>query len=126
MRDIFLLEGGCCLAELLGCGVNLLLAGPSVGRQILSAGTRSRSDEPVTGSRGRVLAFSLDAIRAYQTEISPRRGACCRFTPTCSHYAAQALETYGLGRGTRLAVRRLSRCRPGGAGGADPVPPPTE
>ncbi|WP_347343540.1 membrane protein insertion efficiency factor YidD [Jatrophihabitans telluris] len=62
-------------------------------------------------------------MELYQAEISPRRKACCRYTPTCSHYAAEALETHGLWRGTWLAARRLLRCRPGTPGGSDPVPP---
>ena len=62
------------------------------------------------------------AIRVYQREISPRRPAVCRFTPSCSHYAVEAIERHGAARGTWLTVRRLLRCRPGAAGGPDPVP----
>jgi uncharacterized protein len=123
LRDLFLLEGGCCLAELLGCGSQLTLVAPSLGRRILFSNPPARFDRRGAGIQGWALAFVLNAIRTYQTEISPRRRACCRYTPTCSHYAAQALETHGLGRGMALTVRRLWRCRPGAAGGADPVPP---
>jgi hypothetical protein len=69
------------------------------------------------------LAFALNAIELYQVEISPRRRSSCRYTPSCSHYAAQALLAHGLLRGGWLAARRLVRCRPGSAGGSDPVPP---
>nr|WP_308113128.1 MULTISPECIES: membrane protein insertion efficiency factor YidD [unclassified Blastococcus] len=62
------------------------------------------------------------AVRYYQREISPRRRPCCRFTPTCSAYAIDALETHGALRGSWLTLRRLVRCRPGAAGGTDPVP----
>ena len=64
----------------------------------------------------------IAAVRYYQREISPKRAPCCRFTPTCSAYAVQALERHGAGRGSWLTLRRLVRCRPGAAGGADPVP----
>ncbi|MBX7111760.1 MAG: membrane protein insertion efficiency factor YidD [Dehalococcoidia bacterium] len=65
----------------------------------------------------------LRAIRLYQRGISPALGARCRFEPSCSEYAYQAIEAHGAGRGAWLAVRRLLRCRPGKPGGYDPVPP---
>jgi putative membrane protein insertion efficiency factor len=61
-------------------------------------------------------------IRAYQLLISPWFGACCRFHPTCSQYALDALETHGAVKGSALAVRRVCRCHPFNAGGFDPVP----
>ena len=64
----------------------------------------------------------IAAIRVYQREISPTRRPCCRFTLTCSHYAVEALQRHGAARGAWLTVRRLVRCRPGAAGGSDPVP----
>ncbi|MEU7867418.1 membrane protein insertion efficiency factor YidD [Dactylosporangium sp. NPDC049140] len=65
----------------------------------------------------------VGAIRRYQTEISARRAEpCCRFTPSCSHYAAEAITRHGAVRGVWLATRRLARCRPGGPRGMDPVP----
>ena len=64
------------------------------------------------------------AIRAYQRVISPLLPASCRFAPTCSEYAAQALAQHGVGRGLRLALFRLLRCHPFRAGGYDPPPLP--
>ena len=65
----------------------------------------------------------LALIRFYQRAISPTLGARCRFEPSCSHYAYEAIKGHGAARGTWLALRRLVRCRPGVPGGYDPVPP---
>ena len=54
----------------------------------------------------------LSLIRFYRREISPLRPPCCRFIPTCSEYALEAVEKYGVFRGDWLALRRLSRCHP--------------
>ncbi len=61
-------------------------------------------------------------IRFYQTALSPYIGRRCRFLPTCSEYAWQAIDRYGLARGGSLAIRRIMRCHPFGPGGYDPVP----
>ncbi|MBV9988470.1 MAG: membrane protein insertion efficiency factor YidD [Chitinophagaceae bacterium] len=61
-------------------------------------------------------------IKIYQYIISPVIGPKCRFTPTCSHYATEALQKHGLLKGGWLTVKRISRCRPGGGHGYDPVP----
>lgn len=61
--------------------------------------------------------------RAYKLTLSPLIGNQCRFLPTCSDYAAQALIDHGPVRGGWLAARRLCRCHPWGASGYDPVPP---
>lgn len=61
-------------------------------------------------------------IRVYQRFLSPLLGPSCRFSPTCSAYALQALQRYGILRGGWLAVRRISRCHPLNEGGFDPVP----
>ena len=63
------------------------------------------------------------ALRAYKLTLSPLIGQQCRFAPTCSEYAAQALITHGPWRGSRLAAGRLCRCHPWGGSGFDPVPP---
>ncbi len=62
-------------------------------------------------------------IRVYQYVISPLIGPSCRYYPTCSHYAAEAIETHGPLKGGYLAVRRILSCHPFSAGGYDPVPP---
>ena len=64
----------------------------------------------------------LGGIRFYQQAISPYKRQCCRFYPTCSHYAAEAVEKYGAKKGTYLAVRRILKCHPFHEGGYDPVP----
>ena len=61
-------------------------------------------------------------IRAYQLTVSPLLGARCRFYPSCSHYALEAIERHGVWRGSWLAVRRVARCHPLCDGGYDPVP----
>ena len=62
-------------------------------------------------------------VRGYQLFISPLLGPRCRFHPTCSHYAIEALQTHGALKGTWLSLKRLGRCHPLNPGGYDPVPP---
>jgi len=71
------------------------------------------------GLPSRVLTVVL---RGYQRWISPLLGPACRFHPTCSHYASEAIERHGAARGVWLALRRVGRCHPFHAGGLDPVP----
>jgi len=72
---------------------------------------------------GQMIASSLRlAIRAYQVAVSPLLPRACRFHPSCSDYAAEALERHGALRGSWLAARRLVRCGPWHPGGCDPVP----
>ncbi len=63
-------------------------------------------------------------LRAYQVLLSPLIGQNCRFYPTCSNYAIEALRVHGAGRGSLLAARRVCRCHPWNDGGVDLVPPP--
>lgn len=65
----------------------------------------------------------LALIGAYRLLLSPVLGASCRFYPTCSAYAAEAIETHGALRGTWLALKRIAKCHPWHPGGLDPVPP---
>lgn len=62
-------------------------------------------------------------IRAYQRTLSPLLGSACRYHPSCSEYAAEALRQHGLWAGSWLALRRILRCHPWHDGGFDPVPP---
>ncbi len=61
-------------------------------------------------------------VRAYQLALSPFAGGACRFTPSCSDYAIQAIQEHGAVRGLGLALRRVGRCHPLGSSGFDPVP----
>ncbi|OIN92299.1 MAG: membrane protein insertion efficiency factor YidD [Comamonadaceae bacterium CG1_02_60_18] len=72
----------------------------------------------------------IGLVKAYRLLLSPSLGSSCRFEPTCSVYALQALQQHGAGIGSYLALRRLGRCHPWCDGGLDPVParsgvPPT-
>ncbi len=69
---------------------------------------------------------ALGIIHAYRLLISPALPSACRFEPTCSAYALEAIEKWGLRRGAWLSLRRLLRCHPLGRGGYDPVPKATE
>lgn len=68
---------------------------------------------------GRKIILGL--IRFYQLVISPWFPSSCRFTPSCSQYGAEAVQKYGVFRGTWLAARRIARCHPWGGSGYDPV-----
>ena len=65
----------------------------------------------------------ISLVRLYQLTLSPFVGFNCRYLPTCSAYAIEAIETHGALRGGWLAVRRVLRCHPWGGSGYDPVPP---
>jgi putative membrane protein insertion efficiency factor len=121
-RDACLLEGGCCLGEALtgNCLVLATLLAPRLLWTVIS-----RSVAGTTGPgrvRPRLDRGLVAAIDIYQDRISPRLSGRCRFTPSCSNYAREALLAHGARRGGVLAVRRLCRCRPYGPHGPDPVP----
>jgi uncharacterized protein len=105
------METGCCVAEALDG--NCLVTGMMLIPQLLT--TRSAPDR---GGESRLVSM----IRVYQRQISARRDPVCRFTPSCSNYAVQAINAHGPVRGAMMAAGRLARCRPGGLRGADPVP----
>jgi hypothetical protein len=91
---------------------------PRNGRSVGQSGVDS-------GRAGGVAAGVLIAIiRGYQWTISPLLPNCCRFEPTCSCYAVEALRVHGFWRGAGLTIWRLLRCQPFCRGGLDPVPPP--
>jgi len=81
-------------------------------------GTTSRGDRPLSGVQRGLLAL----LRAYKLLISPMFAGSCRFVPSCSDYAAEAIARFGAVRGCLLACRRLLRCHPLGSHGLDPVP----
>ncbi|HET6876897.1 MAG TPA: membrane protein insertion efficiency factor YidD [Jatrophihabitans sp.] len=77
----------------------------------------------MSSSKSLVARVVVAVLRFYRTAISPLRPPACRFSPSCSAYAVEAIERFGAARGSWLALRRLLRCHPFHAGGHDPVPP---
>ncbi len=69
-----------------------------------------------------VIWLMLGLVRGYQLVISPLLGPRCRFHPTCSHYAIEAIQRFGVVKGTWLAGKRILKCHPLHPGGEDPVP----
>lgn len=77
----------------------------------------------MAGALSKALAWPLiQIVRFYRFAISPWLGANCRFDPSCSSYAIEALQLHGILKGGALAARRISRCHPWGGSGYDPVP----
>jgi len=76
----------------------------------------------IQGAGAACVRGLLFLIRLYRHMVSPLRPATCRFVPTCSQYAADALTEYGLVRGSWLALARLAKCGPWHPGGWDPIP----
>ncbi len=84
---------------------------------------QTRADLPVIRRVERLASWlAILLIRCYQTGLRPFLIGSCKFHPTCSEYAVQAIMRYGPGRGAWLGFRRLCRCHPIGPGGVDPVP----
>ena len=77
---------------------------------------------PGKTARNAMIGLLLLLIRIYQIALSPILGPACRFEPTCSEYAYQAISTHGWMRGSLLAIKRILRCHPFNPGGFDPVP----
>jgi putative membrane protein insertion efficiency factor len=71
---------------------------------------------------GLLRRAAIAVIRLYQVGLSPLTGGTCRFVPTCSAYAAEAIDRYGVLKGSWLSARRVARCHPFGRYGFDPVP----
>ena len=98
----------------------MLAPGAGGGEQIVTAPARLRAFTHTTGraaARGVIFLIQL-----YRHMVSPLRPATCRFVPTCSQYAVDALDEYGLIRGSWLAAARLAKCGPWHKGGWDPIP----
>jgi putative membrane protein insertion efficiency factor len=77
-----------------------------------------QTDRPIMSLAARLL---VAIVRLYQASLGPFMGGHCRFSPTCSQYAIDALTAHGAMRGSWLTVRRIGRCHPFGGGGYDPV-----
>lgn len=69
-----------------------------------------------------IKSLALLLIRGYQSLLSPHLPNACRYAPTCSEYAKQAILKYGIRKGGRMAIRRIGSCHPWGGSGYDPVP----
>ena len=88
----------------------------------MTSGVASRA---IVDALSRLLAWPiLLLVQIYRVTISPLLGANCRFEPTCSSYAIEALRQHGAFRGSVLAAKRIARCHPWGSSGYDPVPGP--
>jgi len=90
-------------------------------REVAQCSDPEHTHEDHARTRGPVGRLLLGAIGLYRM-TAPVRTPRCRYLPTCSEYAAEAIERHGAGRGTWLAARRLGRCHPFGSFGFDPVP----
>ena len=77
---------------------------------------------PASYAAAAVRQTLLAAIKVYRVTLSPWLGRQCRYLPTCSVYAEEAIQRFGAGRGSWLALKRLGRCHPWGGSGYDPVP----
>jgi uncharacterized protein len=97
---------------------NTLGAGRSNEWPHMHASRSADPDGPLTVPRRCAVA----ALRAYQVAVSPMFAGSCRFVPSCSAYAVEAITRFGIMRGSWLILRRLARCRPFAAHGFDPVP----
>ncbi|GMV27177.1 MAG: hypothetical protein AMXMBFR58_32080 [Phycisphaerae bacterium] len=94
----------------------------------VAAGAACRHGERARSTRayGWSVLPLVALVRAYQLTLSPLLGGQCRYVPTCSAYALDALRQHGPFRGTWMAARRILRCHPFARGGYDPVPPADE
>ena len=95
---------------------------PESGGRVIAAFPQPTPAGHVPGVACEVKFFTLALIRFYQACLSPAYPSACRFYPSCSTYAYEAVEKWGAWRGVRLALGRLLRCRPFGGHGIDPVP----
>ena len=93
---------------------------PSTGEDVVEGGGSQR--RPARGVRAVPRMLLVGFVQSYQMFISPLLPSSCRYYPTCSAYAVEALERHGALRGGWLTVRRIARCHPFRPGGYDPVP----
>lgn len=73
-----------------------------------------------------LVKAGVGLIRVYQVALSPLFPSACRYTPTCSQYAIEALQKHGIFKGSWLAAKRIGSCNPWGGSGYDPVPEPSQ
>jgi len=90
--------------------------------QRAAAATRRMVSFVAAGAERAARTGLIGVVKGYRLLLSPMLGAACRFSPTCSVYALQALERHGAGRGSYLTLTRLARCHPWCEGGVDEVP----
>ncbi|MEJ2769022.1 membrane protein insertion efficiency factor YidD [Mycetohabitans sp. B46] len=98
------------------------MAGRFRPRRVRCRLTARRTGHPPTRSDD-MQTVLIALLRFYKLAVSPYLGDRCRFYPSCSDYAREAIQYHGAAHGTYLAVKRLCRCHPLSAGGVDPVPP---
>lgn len=91
--------------------------------RLIATGSDHRMSSHSTAPLSRGQRWLIGLIGAYRRAISPLLPGACRFYPSCSSYASEAISLHGVARGTMLAAARLSRCHPWCEGGIDPVPP---
>ena len=96
--------------------------GPEACATAVAADNSKNAPQSCSLARRVATAPLVLLVRFYQICISPLKPSCCRFTPTCSQYALEALRKYGVFKGTWLAIKRILRCHPWGGSGYDPVP----
>jgi len=88
----------------------------------MNSGARPAVREPGAGGPSAAARVAAGLLSSYKRFVSPLLPRACRFHPTCSEYAREAILRHGFARGTGLALRRLGRCHPFHEGGIDPVP----
>ncbi|MEQ1868484.1 MAG: membrane protein insertion efficiency factor YidD [Vicinamibacterales bacterium] len=104
--------------------LHLLKRNTATSSTAASAGPRGRAGlDSLSRPSSTAVIVALAILRAYKLTLSPLFVGSCRFVPSCSDYATQAIRTHGVGKGAWLAARRLARCHPLCDGGHDQVPP---
>lgn len=107
--------------------LSAVVAGNSIGaRNVLVIDDQREMNSPTTGQGSAAKWLLLLLVRFYQIFFSPFLGGACKFYPSCSRYAQEAIAVHGARRGAWLAMKRLGRCRPFTKGGFDPVPEPEQ
>ena len=114
--------GHCDSSAHLGQHGGVFVAHAGTAENFASSGARSSSRELTSRGRSAAAWILLFFVRFYIAFLSPFLGGACKFHPSCSNYAQEAISRHGAQRGFVLAMKRLGRCRPFTKGGFDPVP----